>query len=409
MSLPIIEVENLSKKYRLGVVGATTLREDIGRLARRLRGEPVDEPSEFWALRDVSFSVQAGEVVGIIGRNGAGKSTLLKILSRITEPTAGRAILRGRIASLLEVGTGFHPDLTGRENVYLNGAILGMSRTEIAARFDEIVEFAGVEKFIDTPVKHYSSGMRVRLAFAVAAHLESEVLIVDEVLAVGDAEFQKKCLGVMQMISSRQHRTILFVSHQIGAMRSLCRQAIWLQSGRVHMTGPIHGVVDSYLEGSGLASPNHIEIPSGDDDAAIELSRLTFNSGKKMTHGEPLRIDIHFNTRRPVSALSVAIGFSDTEGARLLTLDSDAGGKARPDFPRECTGTATLQLDLMPLPPGRYYIDLGARTGDNHSLCYHPSCAMVEVVPGSATPVFLVRNAHGVFLHPHSSWQVEAR
>ena len=218
MTRPIIEVENVSKRYRLGQFNARTLREEAERLFRRRRsngkadgasGGPAHE-SEFWALKDVSFSVQPGEVIGIIGRNGAGKSTLLKILSRVTEPTSGEIRIRGRVASLLEVGTGFHPELTGRENIFLNGAILGMTRAEIKAKFDEIVAFAEVEKFLDTPVKRYSSGMYVRLAFAVAAHLEPEILIVDEVLAVGDAEFQKKCLGKMRDVSGKHGRTSPF-------------------------------------------------------------------------------------------------------------------------------------------------------------------------------------------------------
>ena len=192
-----------------------------------------DEVEEFWALKDVSFEVKQGEVLGIIGRNGAGKSTLLKILSRITEPTEGRVSLRGRVASLLEVGTGFHPELTGRENIFLNGAILGMTQREIRKKFDEIVAFAEVEKFLDTPVKHYSSGMYVRLAFAVAAHLEPEILVVDEVLAVGDAEFQKKCLGKMDEVSRREGRTVLFVSHNMGVISNLCSLAIWLDAGQV--------------------------------------------------------------------------------------------------------------------------------------------------------------------------------
>src|SRR6516165_6607429 len=255
MSDPVISVENLSKSYLVGhkLAGQgykryTALRDVIGQEARNIarnavniiRGRQVvlgDQVEEFWALKDVSFELKRGEVLGIIGRNGAGKSTLLKILSRITEPTAGRVTLRGRVASLLEVGTGFHPELTGRENIYLNGAILGMSRAEIRRKFDEIVGFAEVERFLDTPVKRYSSGMYVRLAFAVAAYLEPEILVIDEVLAVGDAEFQKKCLGKMDEVSRREGRTVLLVSHNMGVLASLCQNAVWLKNGRIAEAG----------------------------------------------------------------------------------------------------------------------------------------------------------------------------
>jgi lipopolysaccharide transport system ATP-binding protein len=248
MSLPVITIENLGKKYRLTHQAErqryTTLRDVIAERAKRLfRRHPPTErkgrarTEDFWALKDVSLEIKQGEVVGIIGRNGAGKSTLLKILSRITEPTAGRVRIRGRVASLLEVGTGFHPELTGRENIYLNGAILGMARAEIRRKFDEIVAFAEVEKFLDTPVKHYSSGMYVRLAFAVAAHLEPEILVVDEVLAVGDAEFQKKCLGKMEHVSKESGRTILFVSHNMAVIQALCPKAIVLDRGAVKFIG----------------------------------------------------------------------------------------------------------------------------------------------------------------------------
>jgi lipopolysaccharide transport system ATP-binding protein len=255
-----ITVENLGKKYRIthetrnGTRSYRTFRESITNACaapfRRLRNGVADDASEdFWALKDVNFEVKPGEVVGIIGRNGAGKSTLLKILSRITKPTTGRVTLNGRVGSLLEVGTGFHPELTGRENIYLNGSILGMSRTEIAKRFDEIVAFAEVEKFLDTPVKRYSSGMYVRLAFAVAAHLEPEILIVDEVLAVGDAGFQLKCLRKMRECAS-SGRTVLLVSHHMTTMRELCEQVVWLASGEVQMVSRVKDVVDKYLDAS---------------------------------------------------------------------------------------------------------------------------------------------------------------
>jgi len=240
MANPIIEVKGLSKRYRLGTFGARTLREEAEVLWNRIRrrATPTVSATDFWALRDVSFEIEPGDVVGIIGRNGAGKSTLLKILSRITEPTQGEVILRGRAASLLEVGTGFHPELSGRENIFLNGAILGMTRAEIRRKFDEIVDFAEVEKFIDVPVKRYSSGMYVRLAFAVAAHLEPEILIVDEVLAVGDAAFQKKCLGKMNSVSSTEGRTVLFVSHNMNAVESICKKCVVMRAGQVADQGP---------------------------------------------------------------------------------------------------------------------------------------------------------------------------
>lgn len=260
MAKPIIKVENLSKKYRLGTIGSGTLRHDLNRWWARIRGKDdpfskVDEimaekpqNKDFWALRDVSFEISPGEAVGIIGKNGAGKSTLLKILSRITSPTNGIIKADGRIASLLEVGTGFHPELTGRENIFLNGAILGMTKREIKSKLEEIISFAGVERHIDTPVKRYSSGMHVRLAFAVAAHLEPEILVVDEVLAVGDAEFQKKCLGKMKQVTG-EGRTVLFVSHSMQAINNLCERAIWLHQGQVKMIGEASIVVNHYLSG----------------------------------------------------------------------------------------------------------------------------------------------------------------
>jgi lipopolysaccharide transport system ATP-binding protein len=264
MSRPIIEAEDLSKRYKLGQFNAQTIREEVGRFFARFRKNHIngsghrDGNPEFWALKDVSFSVQPGEIVGIIGHNGAGKSTLLKILSRVTEPTGGIAFIRGRVASLLEVGAGFHPELTGRENLYLNGAILGMTRREISRKFDEIVAFAEVEQFIDTPVKRYSSGMYVRLGFSVAAHLDAEILIVDEVLAVGDASFQNKCLGRMGEIASKG-RTILFVSHNMVAIRNLCSRAILLSNGTIERDGNPENVIATYLLPGGAAC-NEIDL-----------------------------------------------------------------------------------------------------------------------------------------------------
>jgi lipopolysaccharide transport system ATP-binding protein len=294
---PIIEARNLSKRYHLGVINRQTLQDEVrywwhktrgrnpsehmGRIGThnaRPNGAPMpgtDFHDEFWALRDVSFTVQRGEILGIIGRNGAGKSTLLKILSRITEPTQGEVVLRGRVGSLLEVGTGFHPELTGRENIYLNGTILGMKKREIDAKFDEIVAFAEVEKFLDTPVKRYSSGMYVRLAFAIAAHLEPEILIVDEVLAVGDVQFQRKCLGKMEDVAGHG-RTVLFVSHSMPAIRQLCRRSILFQDGTLALQGPTNEVIDRHLETDGDLSEYRRE-PRPDGKPQIVFARLDVN------------------------------------------------------------------------------------------------------------------------------------
>ena len=258
-----IEFENVSKQYRLGLVSTRTLAADLNRWwTMNIRGK--EDPylkigsvndrstaadSEYvWALRDIDFKVEQGDVLGIIGKNGAGKSTLLKLLSKVTAPTTGRIRAKGRIASLLEVGTGFHPEMTGRENIYLNGAILGMTRKEISSKLDEIVDFAGVERYIDTPTKRYSSGMTVRLGFAIAAHLDPEILVVDEVLAVGDAEFQKKAIGKMKDVSSGEGRTVLFVSHNMGSVRNLCHSGIVLKDGMIDFTGTANEAVDYYMQ-----------------------------------------------------------------------------------------------------------------------------------------------------------------
>jgi len=329
MSDSIINVENLSKRYLVGhqadrASRYVALRDVIARgvldLVRKtadmIQGRQIvqgDEVEEFWALKDVSFEVKRGEVLAIIGRNGAGKSTLLKILSRITEPTKGRVFLRGRVASLLEVGTGFHPELTGRENIFLNGAILGMTQREIRNQFDEIVAFAEVEQFLDTPVKRYSSGMYVRLAFAVAAHLEPEILIIDEVLAVGDAEFQKKCLGKMSEVASGG-RTVLFVSHNMGAVRSLCSRAIVIDGGKIIASGAATQAVEAYLQ----LSSAHIgcewfwensEMP-GDETLRVERVSLTKSDGKLTTEvqsDERFQIKIQYEQRAYIRGLRISV------------------------------------------------------------------------------------------------------
>jgi len=317
MSDTIITVENLSKSYLLGhktaqrepyVALRDVITREVGNFTRKaidlIHGRPIvqgDEIEEFWALRNVSFEVKRGEILGIIGRNGAGKSTLLKILTRITEPTEGRVLLRGRVASLLEVGTGFHRELTGRENIFLNGAILGMTQREIRKKFDEIVAFSGVEQFIDTPVKRFSSGMYVRLAFAVAAHLEPEILIVDEVLAVGDTEFQKKCLGKMDEISRRDGRTVLLVSHNLAAVSELTHRALLLDSGRVALDGATMDAVSMYIS-KARGAANYVHAID-ERTNAIHISRVdVITSDQNGVHrfGEPLEVKVWIKHDRPI-------------------------------------------------------------------------------------------------------------
>jgi len=427
MPAPVICVEKLSKRYLVGhraERGAhhsyTALRDVVGRELRNgvrkaadvVRGRQVvqgDSVEEFWALRDVSFEVQEGEVLGIIGRNGAGKSTLLKVLSRITEPTDGRITLRGRIASLLEVGTGFHPELTGRENIYLNGAILGMTRAEIRKKFDEIVAFAEVEKFLDTPVKRYSSGMYVRLAFAVAAHLEPEILVIDEVLAVGDAEFQKKCLGKMDEVSRREGRTVLFVSHNMGIVTSLCPTAIWLDQGSIRERGPARAVISEYLSRRSSDLERVVRLAQIARKQWVQDDRLRLESVEwlcdlPLRHGEPLKARISFLTRAPVSAVAVGIGFSNLEGTRLLSYETDLQSRLRKDFPNPGKFAVEVSIDSLPLGPDIYSLDIGCRSGDFHGLDYLPACSQVEVIAGPSTPGTIVRKGTGVRLSSEWSW-----
>jgi lipopolysaccharide transport system ATP-binding protein len=403
-----INVQHLSKRYTIGAaVGQQTFREALisGAKAplRRMRsalrgGGSVAATRDFWALRDISFEVKRGEVVGIIGRNGAGKSTLLKILSRITGPTGGYAEIHGRVGTLLEVGTGFHPELTGRENMYLNGAILGMSRADIDRKFDEIVAFAEVEQFIDTMVKHYSSGMYLRLAFAVAAHLEPEILIVDEVLAVGDAQFQRKCLGKMGEVA-KEGRTVLFVSHNMGAVRSLCSRAIWLHDGAVRMDSGTYEVIDQYLQQTTTSTSSMIDlndIPRNELLATrLKLTNITFNNGTPPMYGEPLRVEFGYETTADVYGVSFSFGFSSLEGTRMLSLDSDVGG-LRMDLPRGSSGVAVATLDALYLQPGIYMLDVAARSGDRGFLDSLGGCAQVEITSGPDTPSVVIDFPGGV-------------
>ena len=323
-----IKVENLAKVYKIGHLKQRndTLRDQLVASLRGLgRRKPAGE-DELWALKDVSFEVQPGEVVGVIGRNGAGKSTLLKILARITEPTSGRAVINGRVGSLLEVGTGFHPELTGRENIYLNGAILGMRRTEIARKFDEIVAFSEIEKFLDTPVKRYSSGMYVRLAFAVAAHLEPEILLVDEVLAVGDASFQKKCLGKMGEVAG-EGRTVLFVSHNMRAISHICSRGIWINDGIIQKDGPSQLVISDYITEI-IPVSNSVFIPAN-QSKPMQLREIAIKNNQsqnqsRLNMAEPFSIRLRYDVNRPVANSHVICFIYTSDGVNVFgTGDSD--------------------------------------------------------------------------------------
>ena len=397
MSENAIVVENLSKRYLIGhrfssgktVYKYTALRDNIGReisnFARKaadvVRGRQVvqgDEIEEFWALRDVSFEVKQGEVLGIIGRNGAGKSTLLKILSRITEPTEGRVLLRGRVASLLEVGTGFHPELTGRENVFLNGAILGMTQREIRKKFDEIIAFAEVEKFLDTPVKQYSNGMYVRLAFAVAAHLEPEILVVDEVLAVGDVEFQKKCIGKIDQVSRQEGRTVLFVSHNHAAIRSLCSHGLVLRNGTASPKCDVMSALEHYASEQQRSLASSWRRP-----ADLAKSAVHFTS-----------IDVSLESRQPKlilncravirsepggPAISIAVIVADRSSANIMQV--------QPKYEPFIGGSPgiyriDLSVELPPVLAGLYTLDFWIGLHQRETFDWIPQAIAIEIVEG---------------------------
>jgi lipopolysaccharide transport system ATP-binding protein len=367
-----IRVEDLAKRYLIGhEKRSDTLRDAIhhgmrGFLGSLFRRRPRATREEFWALRDVSFEVRKGEVLGIVGRNGAGKSTLLKILSRITDPTSGRVRIKGRVASLLEVGTGFHPELTGRENIFLNGTILGMTRIEIRAKFDEIVEFAEVSKFIDTPVKHYSSGMYVRLAFAVAAHLEPEILIIDEVLAVGDGAFQKKCLGKMQDVSRGDGRTVLFVSHNLTSVRQLCRTAILLAAGRLKAVGPSSHILDLYAAGATEPGPTRQLTPSIEARdwcfaTAVSTETIGGKAQSVFAVGEKWQVQVRFQATARLAGLVVNVGIHSVEGSPVQTAWSPPRDLAAGGF------SAVFRQTSVSLEAGAYLVYVGFQDS-NHAL-----------------------------------------
>ncbi|MBA3340351.1 MAG: ABC transporter ATP-binding protein [Gemmatimonadaceae bacterium] len=421
----VITVEGLSKSYLVGHESAGperygSLRDSLVRQAKNLarktadmaRGRQIiqgDEVEEFWALRDVSFEVARGEVLGIVGRNGAGKSTLLKILSRITEPTTGRVRIRGRVASLLEVGTGFHPELTGRENIFLNGSILGMTRSEIKAKFDEIVAFAEIDKFLDTPVKRYSSGMYVRLAFAVAAHLEPEILVVDEVLAVGDFEFQRKCLGKMKDVSRHDGRTVLFVSHNIAAVKALCSKGLYLESGRLRCWGTVEAAVGEYI-GAGSDAfngtiPRDLPRQYATGEAELRSVQIIDRGGsvvQAVVTGEPIHVRVQWEVAEPLARAMIEVGINDQEGRQITQSFSSDGGAPPIDMKH---GPHEIRLEIQDTVfPGRYSLLAGIHRMDGTTVDFVERAFDFEVLnAGSDDPAHYPWTVRG-YLRPAQRW-----
>lgn len=420
MSKIAISVENLSKCYQIthqknGSASDRTLHDELFGLPRRLlnrlngRGHPKSET--FWALKDVSFEVHRGEVVGIIGRNGAGKSTLLKILNRITEPTFGSAKIFGRVGALLEVGTGFHPELTGRENIFMNGAILGMTRAEIRQKFDEIVAFAEIEKFLDTPVKHYSSGMYVRLAFAIAAHLDPDILLVDEVLAVGDVQFQKKCLGKMEDVAREGGRTALFVSHDVGAVLQLCASAIWIDDGAIRDAGKSSSVVANYMTADSKRSeaiwPDGTANP-GITEVKIYAARVRNGDGDVSSIVESTKsfsVEIEYEVTKPLWNLRVGFILRTSTGAYIL----DSHDADDPEFRSARTPGYYTAVCIVPgnfLGPATYLISLNAIIDNVVHFARVENALVLEVVNTSASTTISPR---GGIIQPQFKWRCSHR
>jgi lipopolysaccharide transport system ATP-binding protein len=362
-----ILVDKVSKCYRLGASQHTMLQDlMVGAFSRWFGRHPASAPELKWALNEVSLEIERGEVVGLIGRNGAGKSTLLKVLSRITHPTSGRVEVTGRVGSLLEVGTGFHEELTGRENIYLNGSILGMSKREINAAMEQIIEFADIGEFLDTPIKRYSSGMRMRLGFSVAAHLSTDVLLVDEVLAVGDVGFQKKCLGTMRELA-HGGRTLVFVSHNMAAIENLCKRTVWIADGQIEQDGDTKDVIHAYLNSFGAAATHSLNLsatPERKGTGAVRFLSMEFfdadGSELRVVHsGDPLRVRFHYECQRDIPNLNFGLRIFSNLGILLSDVHTWSTGQALPLTPRG-KGSIDLEIDFLNLMPGTYYLGIWA-------------------------------------------------
>lgn len=410
MSNIILKSENISKQYRLGLVGTGTLSHDLNRWWHKVRGkeDPYLKIGELndrstkgtsdyvWALQDINFEVERGEVLGIIGKNGAGKSTLLKILSKVTSPTTGEIKTRGRIASLLEVGTGFHGEMTGRENIYLNGAILGMTKKEIASKIDAIIDFSGCERYIDTPVKRYSSGMTVRLAFAVAAFLEPEILVVDEVLAVGDAEFQKKAIGKMQDISRGDGRTVLFVSHNMVSVQNLCTRAICLENGRIIGDGEVSTIINNYLNKQQLKSATHFINNQHSKSTYIKSFKIT----SSIQTGQPFNAEIEIHTAHNIN-IDCAISVCTLENQPIYQIYSGHVGE---HFKLNGgTNIIKVVVDQLPLIHGTYVLNIWLGTSAT-VYDFHKEALVIDVVEGAIRPNGPVSSKNGYPVIQNAKW-----
>ncbi|MSU54304.1 MAG: ABC transporter ATP-binding protein [Candidatus Staskawiczbacteria bacterium] len=405
--MPIIQVENLSKKYRIShqenKAAYGTLTDEITNVFKKpikwLKGHR-EKKEDIWAIKDISFSVEPGEILGIIGANGAGKSTLLKILTRITPPTNGRAIIKGRVSSLLEVGVGFHPELTGRDNIYLNGAILGMQRAEINKRFDEIVEFAGIDRFLDTPVKRYSSGMYVRLAFSVAAHLEPEILLVDEVLAVGDAAFQKKCLGKMKDVSSGG-RTVLFVSHNMGTIQQLTKRCLLLEGGKLIMDGKTSDVIEKYLTSTSVSSESSL-FESKTEVEGLHVDSITLDKNNwENGFNKPIKFDVRLNVKNAIKDLLILLQITNSVGIRTVA--------AKVTIPELPVGESMVSMVVNNhyLPPDIYNV--------NAELFFMGNCIFSQgaIIPFEISDIniddwFMVRYTYNFGTYPPVTYTIKS-
>lgn len=426
MSETVIQIENISKQYRLGAIGGGRLVDDVNRQWAKFRGNPDpflrvggpqinneggsngSDSDEIWALKNVSYEVKQGEVLGIIGRNGAGKSTLLKILSRVTAPTSGEVRVKGRIASLLEVGTGFHPELTGRENVFLNGAIYGMTKAEIRKRFDEIVEFSGFADFIDTPVKRYSSGMWVRLAFAVAAHLDPEILIVDEVLAVGDAAFQEKCLGKMENVAG-DGRTVLLVSHNMSTIQQICKQCILFKNGQIHKAGVPGELVSEYLSETRIAT--NVDLTDWQDRSGTGLARLTRLAFSDETGtqtsvfplGGTICFELDAKYFQPLINPSFEVIIHDPAGEPIVHLRSEHDGFRIGKI--EGRTSVSGQISNIGLYPGRYFVSARIAAG-GRNIDFPRLCGSFQIIPAPGNYGDLRLNPKWGKYHMNSEWSL---